>query len=73
MNWLLTNRILLKGIWLPWILLPYPIRKPVTCAGIWVLLLKRALGTHRQQELTPTKKLFTLSFWGVPRIAPEQF
>ena len=71
---LLTNRILLRAIWLPWILLPYPLRKRATSAGIWGLLrLKRAMRIERQHDPTPTKKLFTLSFWGVPRIAPEQF
>ena len=74
MTRLLTNRMLLRTIWLPWILLPYPLRKQVTSAGIWMLLLlKRAMGIQRQHAPTPTTKLFTLSFWGVPRITPEQF
>ena len=77
LTWLLTNRILLRGIWLPWILLPYPLRKNVTSAGIRaVLLLKRVPGVRpkqRQDTPTPTKKLFTLSFWGAPRITPEEF
>lgn len=71
---LLTNRILLRAIWLPWILLPYPIRKRATSAGIWgILLLSRAKGIQRRTALTPAKELFSLSFWGVPRIATEQF
>jgi len=69
-----TNRIVMRAIWLPWILLPYPLRKRATSAGIWaLLLLKRAMGVQRRHAPTPTKNLFTLSFWGVPRIAPEQF
>ena len=69
-----TNRIVLKAIWLPWILLPYPLRKRVTSSGIWaLLLLKRAMGVQRRNAPTPTKDLFTLSFWGVPKIAPERF
>ena len=74
MTQVLTNRMLLRAIWLPWILLPYPLRKRVTIAGIWgILLLERAMGTQRQQAPTPTKKIFTLSFWGIPRITPGQF
>ena len=69
--------MLLRAIWLPWILMPYPLRKRATSAGIWsVLLLKRSTGVDRSQGQdtpTPTKKLFTLSFWGVPRITPEEF
>ena len=69
-----TNRIVLRAIWLPWILLPYALRKRATTSGIWaLLLLKRALGVQRGHAQTPTKNLFSLSFWGVPRIAPEQF
>ncbi len=74
MTRLLTNPILVKAIWLPWALLPYLIRKPVTVAGVWGLqLMARARGIQRQTALTPTKELFTLSFWGVPIIPPEQF
>ncbi len=71
---LLTNRILLKAIWAPWIILPYPVRKRVTTDGIRSLLyLKRVMGIYRQADLTPPKKIFTLSFWGVPRLDPELF
>ena len=74
LTWLLTNRWLLRTIWLPWILLPYPLRKRATTAGIWALRLpKRPPESQRQLPPTPAKKLFTLSFWGVPRIAPEEF
>lgn len=74
MTRILTNRILLRAVWLPWILLPYPLRKRVTSAGIWaVLKWKRAAGTDRQLAPTPNEKLFTLSFWGVPRLVPENF
>ena len=71
---ILTNRILLKAIWAIWITLPYPVRKRVTTEGIRVLLvLKRAMGIFRQVELTPSSKIFTLSFWGVPHLDPAQF
>ncbi len=71
---LLTNRILLKAIWVIWIALPYPVRKRVTTEGIRVLLvLKRAIGIFRQVELTPPGKIFTLSFWGGPHLDSEQF
>ena len=71
---LLTNRILLKAIWVIWIALPYPVRKRVTTEGIRVLLvLKRAIGIFRQVELTPPGKIFTLSFWGDPHLDSEQF
>jgi len=71
---LLTNRILIKAIWVLWIILPYPVRKRVTTDGIRTLLyLKRVMGIYRQADLTPPKKIFILSFWGVPRLDPEQF
>ena len=71
---LLTNRILLKAIWVIWIALPYPVRKRVTTEGIRILLvLKRAIGIFRQVELTPPGKIFTLSFWGDPHLDSEQF
>ena len=71
---LLTNRMLLKAIWVLWIILPYPVRKRVTTDGIRTLLyLKRVMGIYRQADLTPPKKIFILSFWGVPRLDPEQF
>ena len=74
LNRLLTNRWLLRGIWLPWILLPYPIRKGAAIVGIWALRLPKRISTsQRQLPPTPVEKLFTLSFWGVPRIAPERF
>ena len=71
---LLTNRILLKAIWVIWIALPYPVRKRVTTEGIRILLvLKRAIGIFRQVELTPPGKIFTLSFWGHSHLDSEQF
>ena len=71
---LLTNRMLLKAIWVLWIILPYPVRKRVTTDGIRTLLyLKRVMGIYRQADLTLPKKIFTRSFWGVPRLDPEQF
>ncbi len=77
LTWLLTNRWLLRAIWLPWIMLPLPVRKRATTAGIWALRsLKRPVGDLRPRERqapTPPKKLFTLSFWGVPRISPERY
>ena len=64
-----TNRLMLRAIYYPWIILPYPIRRAVTAVGIWWLLLwKRAMGIHRRQHLTPPDKMFTLSFWGVPHV-----
>ena len=60
---------MLRVIYYPWILLPYPVRKVVTAAGIWsFLLLRRLKRTDRRTDATPVKKLFTLSFWGVPRV-----
>ena len=74
MTRLLTNRTVLRAIYLPWILLPYAVRKRVTTAGIWVLLrLKRAGGVERRVNPTPPEKIFSLSFWGVPRIDPKEF
>ena len=71
---ILTNRILLKAMWAIWIILPYPLRRRVTTQAIRVVIyLKRIMGTGRQVELTPRKRIFTLSFWGVPRLDPERF
>ena len=64
-----TNRYMLRVVYYPWILLPYPVRRLVASAGIWGLqLLRRTRGTHRRQELTPPDKMFALSFWGVPDV-----
>ena len=38
-----------------------------------MLRLKRARGIHRRQRLTRADKLFSLSFWGVPRISPDDY
>ncbi len=68
------NRFLLRSIYYPWILLPYPARRVVTIAGIWILLLfKRVRGIHRRSNLTPMEKMFTLSFWGIPHLSPAEY
>ncbi len=75
LTWLLTNRWLLRAIWLPWIMLPYPLRKRATTSGIWALRSLERPTRHGkgQQASTPGKRLFTLSFWGVPRVSPEEY
>ena len=38
-------------------------------AGIWCLLaLKRVMGIERRRGLTPSERMFALSFWGVPHV-----
>ncbi len=74
MDRLTTNTYLLRGIYYPWIVLPYPVRRVVTIAGVWWLqVFKRVRGIHRRHDLTITRpeKLFSLSFWGVPAIKKD--
>ena len=48
---------------------PYPLRRIGTAAFIlYVLLLKKLFRVDRQNELTPTGQLGTLSFWGIPEV-----
>lgn len=69
-----TNRYLLRIIYYPWIVLPYPARRLVSIAGVWFLqYISRLRGTRRQQDLTPSEKLFDLSFWGVPHLDPSGY
>ncbi len=69
-----TNRYLLRVTYYPWILLPYPARKLVTSAAVWALLqVKRVSGVNRRTALTQEEKLFSLSFWGVPRLAASDY
>lgn len=69
-----TNRFLLRAIYYPWVALPFPVRKVVTTVGIRaLLLLRRARGIERQLDLTAPEKAFSLSFWGIPRVDPEEY
>ena len=69
-----TNRHLLRAIYFPWILLPYPVRRVVTIGGVWALqTLRRARRVHRQSSPTAPEKMFTLSFWGVPNIDQDEY
>ena len=64
-----TNRHLLRLVYYPWIVLPRRPRRAATIAGVWGLqVFKRARGIHRRWEPTSPSKLFSLSFWGVPRV-----
>ena len=69
-----TNRYLLRVVYYPWLVLPYPVRRIVTIAGIWGLrFVSRVRGIHRLSSLTPPDKLFSLSFWGVPNISQAEY
>lgn len=57
-----------------WVSFPYPIRRLVTAVFIiCVLSMKKLLRVDRQNALTPTDKLGTLSFWGVPEVALDTY
>lgn len=74
LRWLSTNRLFLRAMYYPWILLPYSMRRVVTAVGIWwILLWKRAMGIERREHLTSPNKMFTLSYWGVPRVSPATY
>lgn len=70
----MTNRYLLRAIYFPWIALPYPARRAVTIAGVWWLQTwRRARGIYKRDMPTPIPKMFSLSFWGVPRIDTSDY
>ena len=63
------NRTFLRVAYLLWRAFPYPLRRRVTALFIgYVLWQKRALGWEQQDEITPTKDLGGLAYWGVPKI-----
>ena len=69
-----TSRPFLLAIYYPWIALPYPLRKVATVAGIWLLqLMRRVRRVHRRQSPTPPERMFTLSFWWVPRVSESDY
>ena len=71
---LANNRYFLRGVYYPWVSIPYRARRVVTRAGIWGLLrVKHARGVHRRQEVTPPNKLFELSFWGIPDVDADSY
>ena len=64
-----TNRYLLRLAYYPWVVLPPRPRRAASIAGVWWLqVFKRARGIHRRWGPTPPSKMFSLSFWGVPRV-----
>ncbi len=69
-----TNRYLLRLMYYPWIALPYAPRRLVTIVGVSLLqYLSRARGNQRRQAPTPSERLFSLSFWGVPKMRDTDF
>ncbi len=65
----LLKRVLLKGSYYVFIVLPYPLRRVAVAGYISAILpLKRWLGVEAQDELTPLDEAGTLSFWGVPDV-----
>ena len=69
-----NSRLVLRIMYYTWVAFPYPIRKPLTAAFlIFVLTMKKLAGVNRNNKPTPQEDLGNLSFWGVPRIAPDNF
>ena len=63
-----TSRPALRVLYYIWVAFPYPVRKPLTAAGIfWVLAMKKVAGVNGQNKPTPMKDLGNLSFWGYQR------
>jgi len=68
------NRTVLRIFYYPWRALPYPLRRAVTALFIKVVLLQKKLfRVDSQNQLTPTKQLLNLSFWGVPDIELKDY
>ncbi len=68
------SRTLLRAMYYPWRVLPYPLRRGATALFIvLVLVAKKLFRVDAQNELTPTDLLGNLSFWGVPGIDPDQY
>ena len=68
------NRWSLRACYYPWRALPYPLRRAVTAGYILLSLwAKRMLKVDSQDALTAMDQLGTLSFWGVPDIAEENY
>ena len=61
-------------LYLLWVAFPYPVRKPLTAAGIlWILGIKRLMGVNRRNAPTPMEDLGELSFWGVPAVDVDRY
>lgn len=59
----------LRTLYYLWRAFPYPLRRLGTALFIaLVLLLKRLFRVDRQNAITPTEELGTLSFWGIPEM-----
>ncbi len=68
------NRWSLRVCYYPWRALPYPLRRLVTAGYILLSLgFKKMLKVDSQDALTAMDRLGTLSFWGVPEIAVEDY
>ncbi len=69
-----TSRPALRLLYYLWVAFPYPVRKPLTAAGIFgVLAMKKVAGVNRQNKPTPMKDLGNLSFWGVPEVVIDHY
>lgn len=69
-----TSRPVLRLLYYIWVAFPYPVRKPLTAAGLfWVLAMKKVVGVNRQNKPTPMKDLGNLSFWGVPEVDIDHY
>ena len=69
-----SNSWILRACYYPWRVLPYPLRRLATAGYILPSLgIKKLLRVDSQDALTPVDQLGTLSFWGVPEIALEDY
>lgn len=54
--------------------LPHPARIAASILFvILVLLIKRIRGIENRVELTPTREMFSLSWWGIPKVVLEEY
>ena len=68
------NRWALRVCYYPWCALPYPLRRLVTAGYIRLSLwFKKVLKVDAQDALTAMDQLGSLSFWGVPELAAEDY
>lgn len=56
-----------------YVALPYPLRRAATVVLLMALLLAKPLLNRNRPVPTPRDRLYTLSYWGVPKVDPSAF
>ena len=68
------SRRVLLALYYFWRAFPYPLRRLVTALFIMhVLAMKAVFRVEGQKALTPTSRLGSLAFWGIPQIDPATY